>query len=353
MATDASLLGGEALGLDYPYTDVPAAGEARAVGPGVFWLRMPMPSRLNHINVWLIEDGDGWTVVDTGLPDERTRDVWRQVFTALMANRPLNRVIVTHLHPDHIGLAGWLCEHFDVELWMSRTDYLLCRTLVQDTGREAPPEGLRFYRGAGFTEAGLRDYREKFGRFGAAVFRLPQAYRRIGEGDRIRIGAHDWHIVVGRGHAPEHACLWCPALNLFISGDQILPRISSNVSVFPTETDANPLQEWIDSCQRLKGVLPAGCLVLPAHNEPFYGAHQRLDELVRDHEVGLSKLVELCREPKRAVDVFGPLFKSKITEATHLMATGESLAHLNCLIARGNLRRTTDADGVNWYQSVA
>lgn len=354
MASDASLLPGEAAALDYPYKDVPvpAPGEAREVGPGVFWLRMPMPSRLNHINVWLIEEDGGWTVVDTGIPDERTREVWRTVFQSAMGRKPLRRVIVTHLHPDHVGLAGWLCEHFDVELWMSRTDYLLCRTLVQDTGRDAPPEGLRFYTAAGFTEAGLKDYREKFGRFGAAVFRMPQAYRRIVDGETLRIGGQDWRVVVGRGHAPEHACLWCPALNLFISGDQILPRISSNVSVFPTEPDANPLQEWLDSCARLKALLPADVLVLPAHNEPFYGAHARLVELQRDHELGLSKLLDLCREPKRAVDVFGPLFKSVITEANFLMATGESLAHLNCLMARGLVTRTNDPNGVAWYQAA-
>lgn len=336
-------------GLLYPFPARPELGDVIEVKQGVLWVRMTLPFQLAHINLWLLDDGDGWTVVDTGINDQVTKDAWNDVFTRHLRGKPVTRVIVTHLHPDHVGLAGWIVEKWRAPLFMSRTDYLLCRTLVMDTGRDAPEEGVEFYRAAGFPEEAIAKYKERFGGFGMGVFRLPQAYRRVQDGETLKIGAHDWRIVVGRGHAPEHVCLWCPALNVIISGDQILPRISSNVSVFPTEPDANPLQEWLDSCAKLRDMLPEDVLVLPAHNEPFIGAKKRLQDLIDGHEEGMAKLLDLCRDPKHAVEVFPALFRSRITAGNYLMATGESLAHLNCLIARGHMRRDGGANGVNRY----
>ncbi|HUJ47622.1 MAG TPA: MBL fold metallo-hydrolase [Rhizomicrobium sp.] len=338
--------------LDYPFAARPETGETISIVPGVQWIRMRLPMQLNHINLWLLEDGDGWTVVDTGINDSVTAEAWKVLFAGPMGGRPIRRVIVTHLHPDHVGLAGWLVRRSDAEMWMTRTDYLMCRALVADTGQEAPPEGIRFYRAAGFPETAIDEYKTRFGGFGRAVYKLPNAYRRMQEGERIRIGAREWEVVVGRGHAPEHACLWCREENIIISGDQILPRISSNVSLFPTEPAANPLQDWLDSCAKFKALLPEDILVLPSHNEPFRGVGLRLQELIDMHEQGMAKLIELCAEPKRAVDVFPALFRSRITSGNFGMATGESLAHLNCLIARGQLSRRRDADGVDWYQAV-
>ncbi|HUO91989.1 MAG TPA: MBL fold metallo-hydrolase [Rhizomicrobium sp.] len=335
--------------LDYPFETRPELGETIEVAPGIHWIRMRLPMQLNHINLWLLEDGDGWTIVDTGIRDETTADAWKKLFAGAMAGRPVKRVIVTHLHPDHVGLAGWLVRRFDVELWMSRTDYLMCRNLVADTGEEAPEEGIRFYRAAGFADDAIEAYRTRFGGFGRGVYRLPNAYRRIQEGETIEIGTRQWEIVVGRGHAPEHACLWSRTDNIFISGDQILPRISSNVSLFPTEPDANPLQDWLDSCSKLETLLPPETLVLPAHNEPFRGAKLRLKELIDGHETAMEKVIALCKTPQRAVDLFPALFRTRITSGNYLMATGESLAHLNCLMARGALDRTPDQEGVDWY----
>lgn len=335
--------------LEYPFEARPEPGETIPVAPGIHWIRMRLPFQLNHINLWLLEDGDCWTIVDTGIRDAATREAWEKIFSDAMAGRPVSRVIVTHLHPDHVGLAGWLVRKFDVALWMTRTDYLLCRNLVADTGQEAPPEGIRFYKAAGFPDEAIESYKTRFGGFGLGVYKLPQSFRRMVDGEEIAIGGRIWRVVVGRGHAPEHACLWCPELNVIISGDQILPRISSNVSLFPTEPAANPLQDWLDSCAHLKTLLPADILVLPAHNEPFRGVHRRLQELIDMHEDNLEKLYAHCAEPKRAVDCFPALFRSRITSGNYMMATGESLAHLNCLIARGRLSRTQDAAGVDWY----
>ncbi len=338
--------------LDYPFETRPEIGETIQIAPGIHWVRMRLPMQLNHINLWLLEDGDGWTVVATGIKDEPTKEAWEKLFAGPMRGRPVRRVIVTHLHPDHVGLAGWLVRKFDVQLWMTRIDYLMCRNLCADTGQEAPPEGVKFYHAAGFPEDQLEMYKTRFGGFGRGVYRLPGGFHRMQEGDRIPIGNRVWEIVIGRGHAPEHACLWCREENIFISGDQLLPRISSNVSLFPTEPEANPLQDWLDSCSKLKALLTKEILVLPSHNEPFRGAPLRLQELIDGHEDGMEKLRALCVEPKRAIDVFPALFRAKITSGNFGMAAGESLAHLNCMIARGQIAKEADKDGVDWYGRV-
>ncbi len=338
--------------LVYAYDGSPASGEAIDILPGLKWLRLPLPFLLQHINVWLVRDGDAWVIVDTGLNTSVTRDVWRNVFSNVLKSEPVSRVMVTHLHPDHVGCAGWLCRQFDVELWMTFDEYLLCRILVADTGQPAPPEGVRFYRGAGFTEEQMSLYMDMFGSFGRVVAPLPNAFRRLHHENSVHIGGEEWQVITGHGHSPEHACLFNREQNLLISGDQILPTISPNVSVYPTEPAANPLKGWFESLRRMKKRLPDDVLVLPAHGKPFRGVQLRLDQLISEHETGLVQLQEACREPKRAVDVFSTLFKGMITDKNRIMATGEAIAHLNYLLYQGVMQVETDKDGVNWYQST-
>jgi glyoxylase-like metal-dependent hydrolase (beta-lactamase superfamily II) len=337
--------------LVYPLGEPPAAGEAREIAPGVRWVRMPLPFALQWINLWLLEDGDGWTVVDTGMGLEESRGHWRTIFDANLQGRPVKRVICTHMHPDHMGLAGWITRKFDAELWMSRLEYITCRMLVADTGREAPEVGVKFYRAAGWDEDALDSYKVRFGGFGKGVSRMPDAYHRIGEGEVIKIGGRDWTVITGNGHSPEHVCLWQKELKLFISGDQVLPRISSNVSVFPTEPDGDPLADWISSCHKLLHAVPGEVLTLPAHNEPFLGVHDRLNNLIEGHEKALTRVMSRLRqEPRRAVDLFGALFARKIGPDLLNMATGEAIAHLNCLLGRGLAKRSTGSNGVFHYE---
>lgn len=340
--------------LDYPFEagPTPGTGEALDVAPGVKWLRMPLGGALQFINVWAIADGEGWCVVDTGMQTRDTAQAWRTAFKEGLEGKPITRVIVTHLHPDHIGLAGWMTRKFDCRLWMTRLEYLQCRMLVADTGREAPEDGINFYKAAGWDEDALENYRTRFGGFGKAIYQLPDSYRRVNDGEEFLIGAHTWRVVTGCGHSPDHACLYCPELKLLISGDQVLPRISSNVSVFPTEPEADPLTDWMVSCAKVKREVPDEVLVLPAHNDPFHGLHARLDHLIAGHERSLGRLQALLtRAPKRAVDVFGALFARPIGPDLLGMATGEGLAHINCLIERGQAVAEADADGVIWYRA--
>jgi glyoxylase-like metal-dependent hydrolase (beta-lactamase superfamily II) len=339
--------------LEYPCGDGPATGAALQVAPGVLWIRMPMPIAVSHINLWAIEDAGGWVIVDTGLHTSETTAAWETLFSGPL-DRGASRVLVTHMHPDHVGMAGWLTRRFDCQLWMTRLEYLTCRVLVADTGRTAPEDGLRFYQQAGWDEAAIERYRARFGNFGKMTHALPDSYRRLADGESISIGKHQWTVVVGNGHSPEHAGLYSPDLKCLISGDQVLPQISSNVSVFPTEPQADPLADWIGSLEKIKRAVPDDVLVLPAHGEPFRGLHARLDYLAASQNDTLERLRTALQQPKRAVDVFTALFFRDILpedEGRFGLATGESIAHLNYLIARNEAVAELDDDGVTWYRT--
>jgi glyoxylase-like metal-dependent hydrolase (beta-lactamase superfamily II) len=335
--------------LIYPIGPPPVAGQMIEVAPGVHWLRMSLPLALNHINLWALDDGAGWTLVDTGMQTEETAAAWQSVLSGPLADRPVQRVICTHMHPDHIGMAGWLTRRFGCQLWTSRLEYLTCRTLVADTGREAPADAIRFYHAAGWDGDAIERYRTRFGSFGKMVYPLPDSYRRISDGDELLIGGRLWWVVVGRGHSPEHVCLYCPELHVLISGDQVLPRITSNISVFPTEPDADPLTDWLESLASIRLRVPDDVLVLPSHNEPFRGLHARIDQLIQGHEQALLRLKDALTERKTAADIFSLLFRRRVGGELLTMATGESVAHLNCLIRRGQAVREVDSSGVAWY----
>jgi len=338
--------------LDFITQETPEPGDVTEIADGVFWLRFALPmTGLDHINLWALRDGDGWVVVDTGIGNRDSKDIWRKHFRELMGNRPVNRVICTHLHPDHTGLAGWICREFGAPLLMTRGEYFLCRLMAADTGRAAPPESLRFYKKTGFTDAQLELYKSRFGGFGKAITELPQSYDRLVDGELGRIGGREWRVIIGSGHSPEHACLFCPELNLSLTGDQLLPNISSNVSVWPTEPEGNPLEDWISSCHRLKLELPHDALIGPAHGIPFRGAHKRLDKLIEHHEKALQRLLEFCETPRLATEVYSVLFRREITDGTRIMAVGESVAHLNCLKYRGLVTRHLNDAGQFTYKA--
>jgi glyoxylase-like metal-dependent hydrolase (beta-lactamase superfamily II) len=313
-------------------------------------MRMPLPFQLNHVNVYAVEDYGGWTLIDTGLATSSSRQAWETALAGPLGAQPVRRVICTHMHPDHIGLAGWLCRKDEAPLLMSRSEYMMARMLVSE--QEASNEGEAFYRGAGWGSAQLVNWREGFGGFAKGVAALPRAYTRLQEGELLGIGGDEWTVVIGAGHSPEHVCLWRRSDDVFIAGDQVLPRISSNVSVWPTEPDADPLGDWMTSLAKFRRLLARETLVLPGHGEPFRGVHHRLDALKRGHEVALKRLERTLRKPARVIDAFPAVFGRAVGDAVLGMATGEAQAHLNYLERRGRARRTRDEDGVDWWTAI-
>ncbi len=344
-------------GLVYPLGDhAPEYGQIYPLAGDIGWTRMPVPGSLAHINLWLLDDdaeiAGGFAIADTGLFMPDTIAAWRAMFDGALCDKTLTRIFVTHFHPDHIGCAGWLANKFKVPIWMNRTEWLLARLLTTDKRDEPPKEVLERRKFYGYDDARVEKMRKSgWGNFSKVVSNLPTSHVRMDDGDVIRIGKRDWTIMTGGGHTPEHACMIDYTGGVIIAGDQILPRITSNVSVMDTEPDANPLGEWLASIEKFKTGLPADMLVLPAHGFPFKGVQQRLTRLAEGHHKQLDALEAALREKEmRAVDTFGLLFGRAIDDSIYGLATGEAVAHLRYLERAGRAKLEIRG-GVGWYSA--
>lgn len=339
--------------MSYAWTEPPALGETIEVAPGVLWLRMPLPYALDHINLWAIrdggedggEDGDGWTLVDTGIGMDEVRALWRGHFATGLGGKPVTRVIVTHFHPDHFGLAGWLAREAGAEIWMTRTEWLTGLTVHRDRDGIGAAAQVEFFTEHGLTGEHLAGLSKRGNRYREIVATPPLSYRRMEDGESFAIGGHDWRIIVGTGHAPEHACLYCESLGLFISGDQILPKITPNVSLHASEPDANPLQDFLGSLENFRGLRP-DTLVLPSHGYPFRGLEPRLDDIRAHHDERLAEVVNACDAPMTAAELVPVLFRRELDTHQTMFAMGESLSHLMFLVAEGRLARARGGDGI-------
>jgi glyoxylase-like metal-dependent hydrolase (beta-lactamase superfamily II) len=315
----------------------PPSGGAVELQPGVFWARLPLPYALDHVNVWLLEEDDGWTVIDTGHGDEATRAVWEALAVNLLRGRPIRRMICTHHHPDHLGLSGWMTARWGAELWCTRTEWLEGRAQSLRPLAETQAVAASFYRAAGVPEPALPEILECCRSYPENVSVTP-TYRRLREGDSLTAGGIRWRVVVGRGHAPEHACLFARERGLFVSGDQVLPRISPNVSIWPSEQGEEPLGEFLASLEALREVDPE-VLVLPSHGSPFKNLPRRCEELLRHHRARLEAVLAACERPRTAFEVMAVLFERELDPHQTTFGIGEAMAHLNHLVAAKRLRR--------------
>ncbi|MEM7240687.1 MAG: MBL fold metallo-hydrolase [Pseudomonadota bacterium] len=336
--------------ITHPFETAPSEGEAIEVAKDILWMRFPLPMALDHVNVYALWDEDGWTIVDTGFYSKKGVAIWEALIDGPLGGKPIARVLLTHHHPDHVGMVGWFMKNYGAELITTRTAFLLSRMLVLDVQETWPEETMRFYWRNGMNKE-YYDQRAK-GRpfnFADTVHQIPNGYTRIQEGDQITLGGRVWDIYEGHGHAPEHAVLVSRDDDLLISGDQIIAGISSNISVYATEPMADPLGEWLESCTKFRDLVRDDQFVLPGHKLPFRGAKERLEQLIVHHEGGLKRMLKMMDRPMQPDDFFDTLFMRKIGVMEYGFAFGEALAHLNHLHALGKVTRELDEnDQYQW-----
>ncbi len=335
-------------GIRHPFEEPPAEGTATEVAPGILWFRLPLPMALDHVNVYALDDGDGWTVMDTGLASNRGRAIWERILAGPLGGRPVNRLIVTHHHPDHVGLAGWF-QRRGARLLMTRTAWLYARMLTLDDQPLPTPEAQVFYTRAGMPPDMLaKRAAERPFNFSDVVEPMPQGFSALTEGQTITMAGCDWQVRLGSGHAPDHATFWSG--DLILGGDQLLPGISANIGVYPTEPDADPLADWLVSCRRFQPMAREDHFVLPGHKLPFTGLPLRLTQMIDNHHGALDRLLAHLSVPRTAAECFVPLFKREIGGPEYAMALVEAVAHLNHLLHKGAVSRHLSPEGA-WMWS--
>ncbi|MFK3739171.1 MBL fold metallo-hydrolase [Massilia sp. TN1-12] len=337
--------------LDYPFGDqVPPSGTTIDVVPGLSWLRMPLPFALDHINLWLLDErgalGEGWSLVDSGAGTDATRSAWEQLFAGAMGGRPLLRLFATHCHPDHVGMSGWLCERFGAPFWTSAAEFGFMRMMAAALPGVDGPSAVPHFRRHGLRDEGLLAQMEsRRNYYPSLVPSVPVAYTRLQDGQRVAIGGTSWRVITGFGHSPEHVSLYSEERKVLLSGDMVLPRISTNVSVFAVEPEGDPLRQYLDSLDKFAG-LPDDTLVLPAHGKPFRGLHVRIAQLREHHAARLAEVLAACAEPRSALDIVPLMFRRQLDAHQLSFAIGEALAHLHYLWFDGSLERVTGDDGI-------
>ncbi len=333
--------------LQFPASEPPAPGAVIEMAPGILWARIPLPFRLNHINVYLIDDGDGWAILDTGIGNDATRAVWEALASGPLAGRRFTRLIVTHFHPDHIGLAGWLCETFDLPLLTSQTSYLACLNISLNPSALDAKTYRDFYLRHGMDEATTQRVAVQGHGYLKMVSPLPPTFMRLVAGDTLQIGGRTFDVLTGNGHAAEQVMLYCATDNIFLAADQVLAKITPNISVWAVDPDGDPLGLYIRSLGELKARIPADALVLPGHQLPFYGLHTRGDELIAHHRLRCDAIAEACRNaPRSAAELVPVLFSRELDPHQMSFAFSEAQAHVNYMLRRGELKWAEGADGI-------
>jgi glyoxylase-like metal-dependent hydrolase (beta-lactamase superfamily II) len=339
--------------LTYPFDAPPPFGEAPLVAPGIRWLRLPLPYRLDHVNIYLLENGDGWTALDTGLGTDDCRQAWDAALTGPLAVQPLKSLIVSHFHPDHVGLAGWLCQRFGLKMAMPRPEYLHSAMIQYAPADHGETVFRPFYKRHGLSPEATEIVLSRGHEYLRRTTGVPPSYRRIRHGDTLKVGERSFQVLTGGGHSLEQAMLHLPEERIFLAADQVIARISPNVSVHPMEPDLDALGIYLASLRAIRETVANDVLVLPGHGLPFYGLHDRIGELIEHHGARCGDIARACREQALTVAEIVPhVFNRELDAHQTGFAFGEVLAHVNHMLGRGELRLETDAGGIDRYRTV-
>jgi glyoxylase-like metal-dependent hydrolase (beta-lactamase superfamily II) len=340
-------------GLSFPFAEPPAPGEVTEVAPGILWARLPLPFSLDHVNIFLLEDDDGWALIDTGIKSRTAQRAWETLLSGPLQGRRLTRIVVTHFHPDHIGLAGWLAERFDAPVLTSQTTYLECRNISTSPGALDATVYWDFYRRHGLDEATTALLTTSGHFYLKMVAPLPPTFGRLVAGETLRIGGRAFEVLAGNGHAPEMLMLHCADENLLLAADQVLAKISPNVSVAAVDPQGDPLGLFLGTLEVLRARLPAETFVLPGHQLPFHGLHERISQLAAHHAGRCDLLVQACREaPLAPAELLPVMFRRTLDPHQMGFAFSELLAHVNSLLRRGALVWGETVDGVCRVQAA-
>ena len=342
-----------AAGLDHPWDAPPPPGRVIEVAPGVLWLRMPLPFALDHINLWLLREPSGFTLVDCGYGDVPTRALWERHFADTMRGAPLARIVATHYHPDHLGNAEWLATRFACPVAMTQAEFLAAHAVHGQTSTHSLADTCALFRRHGMDDEHVAQFAGRGNHYRRGVPEVPQVFERMLSGDRILAGGRGWQVIPGFGHSPEHAALYAPDAGVLISGDMLLPKITTNVAVWPAEPDGDPLERFLRSFEAFDA-LPPDTLVLPSHGLPFRGIALRIAQLNAHHAARLAELEAAVADaggPQSAVDVLPVLFRRPLDLQQRFFAMGEAIAHLNHLWRQGRLeRRPSDGGTIRFAQ---
>ena len=336
---------------NYLFEGFPAPGETWEIASGIWWVRMPLPFKLDHVNLWFFADGEGWTVVDTGVYNEETKLLWAQIEkNHVCPRRPIKRLICTHYHPDHMGLAGWFCDRHGISLTTTFDEWVTARVYCLETQKSKSAQMLPFFKKAGFSENQMKLVIPRSTQYKSVADMPPHTFKAINAGDVLHINGDCWKVITAEGHSVKQACLYCSERNILISADQVLPRITPNVSLQVQEPEGNPLKGFLDSLDQFR-VFPADTLVLPSHGSPFYGLLERVDNMAKHHKKRLDLVLRACSQQASGVDILKKMFTRELDNHQVFFALGEALAHVQLLIYEGKIKRTIDANGIYLYKA--
>ena len=332
--------------LDYPFEMQPPPGEVREVAPNILWLRMPLPFALDHINIWSLRETHGFTQIDCGYGDAPTRELWARHFDTTLRGQPISRIVATHCHPDHLGNARWLSDRFGAPVAMTESEYLAAHAIIDQRATHSVADTCALFARHGMTDEHLAALSARGNHYRRGVPEAPQHFERLIGGDRFDAGGTTWQVIAGYGHSPEHAALYAEGAGVLVSGDMLLPKISTNVAVWPVEPDGDPVERFLDSLSAFEA-LPADTLVLPSHGLPFRGIALRVAQLRAHHAARLNELAEAVQRaqaPQSAADVIPVLFRRPLDMQQRFFAMGEAIAHLNHLWHAGRIERRNGPD---------